>query len=192
MASSIQPFLDSGRERMEKSVEHFMTEARGVRTGRATTGLVDSLKVDYYGSKTPLAQLATISVPDPRSIVVKPFDTNVLKDIERAIMASGMGLNPTIEAKALRISIPPLSEEQRTKMASRVKALAEETRVSMRNVRRDVLKEVESASRDKGRDVAITDDDLREAKDSVQETLKSFEKQIDELVAAKTTEIMEV
>ncbi|MCH2112060.1 MAG: ribosome recycling factor, partial [Planctomycetes bacterium] len=175
MASSIKPFLDSAKERMAKSVEHFQAESRGIRTGRATSGLVDNIRVDYYGTKTPLNQLASVSVPEPRQLMVKPFDVNAVKDIEKAILASDLGLNPSIDGKALRISIPPLSEEQRMKLVSRVKSLAEEARVSMRNVRRDVLKEVETAQKDKGRSVSVTEDDVRQAKDEIQALLKSQE-----------------
>lgn len=192
MANSTQPFLSTAKERMQKSVDHFLSETRGIRTGRATTSLVDNIRIDYYGSKTPLNQLATVSVPDPRSLVVKPFDAGSLKDIERAILASGLGFNPSIEGKALRISIPPLSEEQRKKLAGRVKSMAEETRVSMRNVRRDVLREVEAASKDKGRDVPVTEDDLKRAKTEIQDLLKDHEKQLEELLTGKTKEIMEV
>ncbi len=192
MARPIQPFLDDARSRMLKSVEHFQGETRGLRTGRANTGLVDNIRVDYYGSKTPLSQLATVSVPDARSLVVKPFDASSLKDIERAILASDLGFNPSLEGKMVRISIPPLSQEQRQKLAARVKTLAEDARVSMRNVRRDVLKEVEAASRDKGRDVVVTEDDLREAKDSIQDLLKEHEKKVEDAMASKTKEILEV
>lgn len=192
MARPIQPFLDDAVSRMMKSVEHFQSETRGLRTGRANTGLIENIRVDYYGSKTPLSQLATISVPDARSIVVKPFDASCLKDVERAILASDLGFNPSLEGKMVRISVPPLSQEQRHKLAARVKHLAEEARVSMRNVRRDILKEVEAASRDRGRQPALTEDDLREAKDDVQNLLKDHEKKIDDILDAKTQEILEV
>ena len=192
MSSSTQSFLSSARDRLDKSVEHFEAESRGIRTGRATTGLVDNVRVDYYGSKTPLSQLASITVPDPRSIVIKPFDVNSLKDVEKAILAADLGMNPSIEGKMLRISIPPLSEEQRKKLAGRVKTMAEETKVSMRNVRRDTLKEIEKASREKTGDVVVTEDDLAAAKTSVQDLLKSHEGKVDDLLAAKSKEIMEV
>ncbi len=191
MASSIQPFLDDATERMQKSVDHFLAETRGIRTGRASAGLVENIRVDYYGTKTLLNQLATITVPDPRSLLVKPYDQSCLKDVERAILAADLGLNPSIEGKALRISIPPLSEEQRKKLVGRVKALAEEARVSMRNVRRDVLKDVELAHRERERDPAITDDDLQRAKERIQEILKDFEKKIGEILDAKSKEILE-
>ncbi len=177
---------------MEKSLEHFETEARGIRTGRATTGLVDNIRADYYGSKTPISQLATVSVPDPRSIVVKPFDASALKEIEKAIMASGMGFNPAIEGKSLRISIPPLSEEQRIKLAGRVKSMCEEGRVSMRNVRRDTIREVETANKEKGRDMPVSEDDLKKAKGDIQNLLKEFEKKAEDILAAKSKEILEL
>lgn len=191
MATSTQPFLASCEDRLKRSLEHLQSEVRGIRTGRAAPGLVENVRVEYYGSRTPLNQLATITVPDPRSLLVKPFDPSVLRDIERAIQASDLGLNPAVEAKALRIVIPPLSEEQRKKLAARVKALAEETRVSMRNVRRDVIKELDSAA-DDAKHGPIPDDELARAKDRVQVLLKDYEKKVDELVAAKTAEILQV
>ncbi|MDP6940474.1 MAG: ribosome recycling factor [Planctomycetota bacterium] len=192
MSSSIQPFLRSAKERLHKSVEHFGAETRGIRTGRATTGLVDNIRVDYYGSKTPLNQLASVAVPDPRSILVKPFDATALKDIEKAILASDLGMNPSIEGNALRISIPPLSAEQRQKLAGRIKSLAEEARVSMRNVRRDCIKDVETANKDKKREEAVSEDDVRQAKNEIQDLLKEHEGQIEDLLASKTKEILEV
>lgn len=191
MASSIQPFLDDAAARMQKSVEHFQDETRGIRTGRASAGLVENIRVDYYGTRTPLNQLATITVPDPRSLLVKPYDASCLKDVERAILAADLGLNPSIEGKALRISIPPLSEEQRKKLVSRVKALAEEAKVSMRNVRRDVLKELETAHRDRDREPAISDDDIQRARERIQEILKEYEKKVTEILEAKSQEILE-
>lgn len=191
MASPTQAFLDSATQRLAKSLEHLTAESRGIRTGRATPGLVENVKVEYYGSKTPLSQIASITVPDPRSLLVKPFDASSLKDIERAIQASGLGLNPAVEAKAIRITVPPMAEDQRKKMAARVKTLAEETKVSMRNVRRDVLKELDAAA-DNPKGPAITDDELDRVKDKVQGLLKEYEKKVDDLVASKSKEIMEV
>lgn len=190
MATAIQPFLTSARERMDKSLNHFQSESRGIRTGRATTGLVDNIRVNYYGSKTPISQLATVSVPDSRSLVVKPFDANSLKDIEKAIMAADLGLNPSIEGKTLRISIPPLSEEQRKKLAGRVKSMCEEARVAMRNVRRDVIREVEAANKDKDRDVAVSEDDLKRAKNEIQALLKEHEHKAEEILSSKSKEIL--
>ncbi|MAW62064.1 MAG: ribosome recycling factor [Planctomycetes bacterium] len=192
MATSIQPFLDSASERMDKSVQHFVDETRGIRTGRASTGLLDNVRVDYYGQKTPIGQLANVTVLDARTLQVKPFDASAAKDIEKAVIGSGLGLNPTLEGGVLRISVPALSEDQRKKMAGRVKQLGEDAKVSMRNVRRDAIKEMEQANKDKSGDVVVTDDDLKHGKDQVQDLLKAHEAKIDELAQAKSDEIMTV
>jgi ribosome recycling factor len=192
MASSIQAFLDDATQRMGKAVEHFALEIRGIRTGRANPGLIENVRVDYYGTKTPLGQMAAISVPEPRQLVVKPYDMSVLKEIERAVLTADLGLNPSIDGKSLRIIIPPLSEEQRKKLAARVKTMAEETKVALRNVRRDVLKHVETALGDKKRSPAVTDDDAETAKEKVQDILKVHEKKVDDAVTSKSKDIMEV
>ncbi len=191
MASSIQGFLNSASERMQKSVDHFQSEIRGIRTGRATPGLIENVRVDYYGSPTPLSQLASVTAPDARSLAVKPFDPGAMSGIEKAILSSGMGLNPSAEGGVLRISIPPLSEDQRMKLAGRVKALAEEAKISIRNVRRDVLREVEAASKDSDRDVSVTEDDVQTAKSSIQDVLKASESRVGDLCASKSEEIMD-
>jgi ribosome recycling factor len=192
MASSIQPFLDSATERMDKSVQHFRDETRGIRTGRASTGLLDSVRVDYYGQKTPIGQLANVSVTDARTLQVKPFDASAAKDIEKAVMASGLGLNPTLEGGVLRISVPALSEEQRKKLASRVKQLGEDSKVAMRNVRRDVIKEMDTVHKDKSSDPMVTDDDFKFGKDQVQDLLKAHESKIDDLAKSKSEEILTI
>ncbi len=177
---------------MDKSVQHFVDETRGIRTGRASTGLLDNVRVDYYGQKTPIGQLANVTVLDARTLQVKPFDASAAKDIEKAVIGSGLGLNPTLEGGVLRISVPALSEDQRKKMAGRVKQLGEDAKVSMRNVRRDAIKEMEQANKDKSGDVVVTDDDLKHGKDQVQDLLKAHEAKIDELAQAKSDEIMTV
>jgi ribosome recycling factor len=192
MSLSYQTFLDDARERMDKTLEHFQDEIRGFRTGRASTGLVDNIRVDFYGSKTPLSQMANITVPEARCLLVKPFDPSTMKDIEKAIMAADLGLNPAIEGNALRVSVPHLSEDQRKKMVARLKSLAEDTKVSIRNVRRDVLKDVEHAQKDKTGDVAVTEDDVKSAKSDVQDILKEHESKVDESLKNKSAEIMEV
>ena len=128
MSLSYQDILDSATERMDKTLEVFQNEARGIRTGRANAGLIENLRVDYYGQKTPLSQLAGITVPEPRCLVVKPFDASALKEIEKAVMGADLGLNPSIEGKALRITVPHLSEDQRKKMVGRVKSMAEDAK----------------------------------------------------------------
>jgi ribosome recycling factor len=192
MSLSYQTYLDDARERMDKTIEHFHDEIRGFRTGRASTGLVDNIRVDFYGNKTPLSQMANITVPEARCLLVKPFDPSTMKDIERAIMAADLGLNPAMEGNALRVTVPHLSEDQRKKMVARLKSLAEDTKVAIRNVRRDVLKDVEHAQKDKTGDVAVTEDDVKSAKSDVQDILKEHESKVDEALTSKSTEIMEV
>lgn len=192
MASSIQSFIDDASQRMDKAVEHFAVEIRGIRTGRASPGLIENLRVDYYGTKTPLNQMAVINVPEPRQLVVKPYDVSVLKDIERAVQMADLGLNPSSDGKTLRITIPPLSEDQRKKLAARVRSMAEEAKVALRNVRRDMIKHVETAAADKKHVPVVTEDDAKTAKEKVQDVLKLHEKKVDDAVTAKSKEIMEV
>jgi ribosome recycling factor len=136
--------------------------------------------------------MANITVPEARCLLVKPFDPSTMKDIERAIMAADLGLNPAMEGNALRVTVPHLSEDQRKKMVARLKSLAEDTKVAIRNVRRDVLKDVEHAQKDKTGDVAVTEDDVKSAKSDVQDILKEHESKVDEALTSKSTEIMEV
>lgn len=174
-------------ERMEKAVKVFTDELRGLRTGRATPALVDGLRVEYYGSPTPLKQLATISTPDPSQIVIKPFDPSCLKDIEKAIRSSDLGMAPNNDGKMIRLTVPPMSGEQRQKMGTRIKKSAEEAKVACRNVRRDSNKHFDGAEKAK----EMTEDDRDAGKEEVQSLLKKFEEKITELADKKTKEIME-
>ena len=192
MSLSYQSYLDDAQERMDKTVEHFADETRGFRTGRASAGLIENIRVDYYGTKTPLSQMAAITVPEARCLLVKPFDPSGLKDIEKAVLAADLGLNPAIDGPSLRITVPHLSEEQRTKMVGRLKSLAEETKVSLRNVRRDAIRDVEHAQKDKTGDVVVTEDDVKSAKSDIQDILKSHEAKVKETLPSKSAEIMEV
>lgn len=192
MSLSYQSFLDDATDRMDKTVEHFVDETRGFRTGRASAGLIENIRVDYYGTKTPLSQMAAITVPEARILMVKPFDPSGLKDIEKAILAADLGLNPAIDGNALRVTVPHLSEEQRNKMVGRLKSLAEDTKVSLRNVRRDAIRDVEHAQKDKTGDVAVTEDDVKSAKSDIQDILKSHESKVDETLGSKSTEILEI
>src|SRR5438105_14653969 len=136
-------------ERMEKAVSVFRDELRGLRTGRATPALVDTLRVEYYGSPTPLKQLAQINTPDPQQIVIRPYDQGVLKDIEKAIRSSDLGMAPSNDGKMIRLQVPPMSGEQRQKMAARIKKSAEDAKVACRNIRRDANKAFDTAEKDK-------------------------------------------
>jgi ribosome recycling factor len=174
-------------ERMEKAVNVFRDELRGLRTGRATPALVDGLRVEYYGSPTPLKQLAQISTPDPQQIVIRPFDASVLKEIEKAIRSSDLGMSPNNDGKLIRLQVPPMSGDQRTKMATRIKKSSEDAKVACRNIRRDGNKHFEAA--EKGKE--MTEDDRDKGKDEVQTLLKTYEAKIEDMAAKKTKEIME-
>jgi ribosome recycling factor len=187
MHMSTDDILLDVEERMEKAVNVFRDELRGLRTGRATPALVDSIRVEYYGSPTPLKQLATISVPDPQQIVIRPYDQGVLKDIEKAIRSSDLGLSPNNDGKLIRLQVPPMSGEQRQKMVARIKKSAEEAKVSCRNIRRDGNKAFDAAEKDG----EITEDDCDRGKERVQAALKEYEEKITELADRKAKEIME-
>ncbi|MBK8977848.1 MAG: ribosome recycling factor [Planctomycetes bacterium] len=186
MDDNCELILVDFEERAEKSVEHLRSVLAGIRTGRASPALIDSLRVEAYGTTSPLNQLAQISVPEPRQLLVKPFDASIIRDVERAILTSDLGLTPSSDGKVIRLTLPPLSEEQRRKLVAKVKDLAEETRVAMRNERRDANKAGEQAFQNH----EITEDHKRELQDRIQERLKEFEKRIDDLLAKKSHEIM--
>jgi ribosome recycling factor len=174
-------------ERMEKAVEVLQKQLQGIRTGRATTGLVDSIRVDYYGSPTPIKQLATVSVPEPQQIVIKPFDASSLSAIAKAIQASDTGLAPNSDGRLIRLNIPPLSTERRRQLVTRVKEFAEEARVSIRNVRRDGNKHADQAEKDK----VLSEDDCKACKEQVQDLTKKYEGKVNDLAANKEKEVME-
>jgi len=180
--------LLDAEDKMEKAVVHLVTDFNHIRTGRATPGLVDGVRVDYYGEPTPLKQLATISVPEARLIVIKPFDPGSLKEIERAIQKSDLGVTPMSDGKLVRLALPPLSEEQRRKLAARCKELAEAARVSLRNVRRDSNKAADGALADGG----LTEDQGKKLKDEIQALTKQYEGKVDGALEKKSREIMEV
>ena len=180
--------LDEGREAMEKTLESFKQQLLKVRTGRASTSLLDSISVDYFGTPTPLKQLASLSVPDPRMIVVSPFDKSVMGEIERAIQGANLGVTPSNDGKVIRIAIPPLTEERRKDLVKQVRKNAEDHRVGVREGRRDavsMLKDLES-------DGTLPQDDRHRAEKSVQDLTDEYVKKIDELCAQKEKEVLEV
>ncbi|HET6880637.1 MAG TPA: ribosome recycling factor [Pirellulales bacterium] len=174
-------------ERMEKAVDKLKHDLAGIRTGRANPGLVDSLRVEAYGSPTPIKQLASIGAPEPTQIVIRPFDPGTLKDIEKAILASGLGLTPMNDGKLIRLNVPPLSTETRRKLVGRIKELAEEAKVAIRNVRRDGNKQSDQEEKDK----ILSEDDCTALKEEIQELTKKFENRASELAKAKEQEVME-
>lgn len=178
--------LDS-EERMEKAIAKLKGDLAGIRTGRANPGLVDSLRVDAYGSPTPLKQLGSVSAPEPQQIVIRPFDPSILKDIEKAIIASDLGLAPNNDGKVIRLNIPALSGDVRKKMVARTKELAEEAKVAIRNVRRDGNKHADAGEKDK----LFSEDECKKLKDEVQELTKKYENQASDLAKAKEDEVMD-
>src|SRR5690349_18986231 len=182
-----EEILFDAEERMEKAVSIFREELRGLRTGRATPALVDSIRVEYYGSPTPLKQLAQISTPDPQQIVIKPFDPSVLKEVEKAIRSSDLGMAPNNDGKIIRLQVPSMSGEQRQKLVTRIKKSAEEAKVACRNIRRDGNKHFDQAEKDK----EMTEDERDSGKEKVQDLLKSFEDKIADMGDKKSKEIME-
>ncbi|MEO1997762.1 MAG: ribosome recycling factor [Planctomycetaceae bacterium] len=178
--------LDS-EARMEKALGVLQSSFKGLRTGRATPGLVDSVRVEYYGSPTPLKQLANISVPEPQQILIRPFDASSISAISKAIQSSNLGLSPNSDGRVVRLNIPPLSTERRVQMVSRLKDLAEEARVSIRSIRRDANKNADQASKDK----LMSEDQRDDTKDSIQDLTKKFEGQVNAMGDKKTQEIME-
>jgi ribosome recycling factor len=184
---SAEEILLDAEERMEKALAKLKGDLAGIRTGRANPGLVDSLRVEVYGSPTPIKAVATVGAPEPTQIVIRPFDPGTIKDIEKAVLASGLGLNPQNDGRLIRINVPPLSTEVRRKLGARIRELSEEAKVSIRNVRRDANKAADQEQKDK----TITEDDRDGAKDEIQELTKKFEAKATELAAAKETEVME-
>lgn len=174
-------------EKMEGAVAHFAGELRGLRTGRASPALVDTLRIDYYGAMTPLGQMAQIGCPEPRLIVIKPFDASSIPTIDKAIKASNLGLNPQNDGKVIRLVLPPLSEERRKQLVKLVKDQGETALVAIRNVRRDGNKAADAAFDDR----EITEDQLEAVKEQVQELTKTYEGKVKDLVEKKSAELME-
>jgi ribosome recycling factor len=174
--------------RMERSIEAFRKELGKVRTGRASFSLLDGVKVDYYGTPTPLQQVGTLSVPESRLITVTPWDAKMIGPIEKAIQASGLGLNPASDGKVVRIPIPPLTEERRKELAKVVRKMAEDARVAVRNVRREAIEKMKDREKKK----EISEDDVKRGQDRIQKETDAFVKKIDDILKAKEQEILEV
>lgn len=185
----IQTILNDLKQKTDKTLKHLKERLGGVRTGRASPTLVDTIRVDYYGTATPLAQVAHISVPEPRQLLIKPFDGSpqILKEIERAIQKSDLGLNPQSDGKLLRLVMPPLSGEQRQKLAHKVKDLVEADRVALRNERRDANKVADQFKKD-GK---LTEDQCKKAHEAIDKELKAVDVKMDEALKVKTKEILE-
>jgi ribosome recycling factor len=180
--------IELARSEMEKTVEAFRHELTKVRTGRASTGLVEGLQVNYYGAKTPIRQVASLAAPEPRLVIITPYDKTALHEIEKAIQSSDLGLTPQNDGKIIRIPIPELTQDRRKELAKHVKKIAEDHRVGVRNHRRDANDMLKDLHKEK----KISEDDLRGAEAKVQQFTTDFIEKIDKVLAAKEAEIMEV
>lgn len=177
--------LTATEDKMKKSIEALRKGMSGVRTGRASPALVDGIVVEYYGTQTPLKQIASISVPESRALVIQPFDKSAIHDIEKAIMKSDLGVTPKTEAGLIRLNMPPLTEERRKDLVKLIKKNAEDSRVVLRNIRRDGL----DASK---KDAALSEDMKKKNEDQIQKLVQKYTGLIDQILADKEKEIMEV
>jgi ribosome recycling factor len=184
----VEERLKEAKRRMEGAVAALGSEFASVRTGRASAALLDRVTVDAYGTRTPLKQLATINVPEPRLLTIQPFDRSIMASVEKAIMESDLGLTPNNDGQTIRLSIPQLTEERRKEMVRLVHKMAEEGRIAVRNVRRDVLNEMKRAEKDG----ELSQDELKGGQDEVQKLTDAEVKAIDQLMARKEAEVLEV
>jgi len=179
--------VDDHENKMGKALEVLQDSLKSLRTGRASTGLVENLKVEYYGTPTPLKQIATLATPQSDLIVIKPFDPVALKDIEKSIKNSDLSISPMVDGKMIRLNIPALSEERRKQIAGQVKQGGEQAKVSIRNIRRDANKLLEKEQKDK----VITEDDRDDGKKQIDDITKTYTDKIDAVVKAKSDEVMQ-
>ena len=176
------------RERMQKALETLENDYKRLRTGRASVALVDNIRVDYYGTPTPLNQMATLTIPDPRTIMIQPWDNSIIGEVEKAILKSELGLTPMNDGKIIRISIPPLTEERRKDLVKVIKKKAEETKVAVRNIRRDANEMIKDLKKEK----EISEDDQFRGQEETQKITDDFIKKIDAVYGTKETEILEI
>lgn len=182
------PIIKAAQERMEKAEESLRRDLGGIRAGRANASLLNRIKVEYYGALTPLNQLAQITVPEARVLLVKPFDKTALKEIERAILASDLGISPANDGSAIRLVIPQLTEERRQELAKDVKAEAEKAKVAVRNVRRDMMEQLKKSEKNGD----LTEDDLRALEEEAQKVTDDAIKAVEKIQADKETEILDI
>ncbi len=180
--------MKNAESKMNKAVASLESDLASIRAGRANPAILDKITVEYYGAQTPLAQVGTISVPEARTIIVQPWDVSVLKEIEKAILASDIGINPNNDGKVIRLNFPPLTEERRRELSKGISKRGEEAKVAIRNIRRDSLEQFKKQKKAN----EITEDDLKDLEDQIQKLTDRFVKNIDTIVTAKEKEIMEV
>ncbi len=185
---SAKEIQEETKRKMEKTIEMMKEELKSIRTGRATPGIVENVRVDYYGTPTPLKQLANITAPEPQLVVINPYDPSIIKDIEKAILQADLGLTTHSDGKTIRIPLPPLSEDRRKKIVTQVKELVEETKIAIRNIRRDANKHVDREEKES----LITEDESKKAKERIQEFIRDSEATLNGLLEKKTVELMKV
>ncbi len=191
MSSDPDTILLETEEAMEKALEYLKNELRGIRTGRASTAMVEFVKVDYYGAQTDLKALAALTIPEPTQILIKPFDGGSVGDIKKAIEAAGLGLNPIVEGGTqIRLNVPPLSGERRQQLVGKVRKMGEEQKVAIRNARRDGNKHADALKNQPGKH--FPEDEIERLKTEVQELLKKYEAEVDKRLADKVKEIEQV
>ena len=184
----VEEIFEDLKDRMGKAIESLKREYSRLRTGRASISLLDGIRVSYYDTPTPLNQMASLAVPEPRLIVIQPWDKTAIEDIEKAILKSELGLTPINDGKVIRISIPPLTEERRKELVKVARKMSEENKVAIRNIRRDANEMLKDLKKEKD----ITEDDLYRSQEEVQKTTDQFISQVDELCATKEKEILEI
>jgi ribosome recycling factor len=184
----INEAVQDAEKRMKSALQALEEDLAGIRTGRASPALIEKLSIEYYGSPVPLMQLATISVPEPRQLLIKPFDATSIKDIEKAILASDLGLTPLNDGKVIRLNIPPLNEQRRVELTKLVGNRCEDSRIAIRNVRRDSIKDLRDFEKEK----LISEDDLKRGEEEIQKLTDKMIEEVDSIGERKEKEIMEV
>jgi len=182
----VKTIVSASKSKMKKAVEVLQDELKSVRTGRASTGLIENIRADYYGTPTPLRQMATLAAPQADMIVIKPFDPASIKDIEKAIKNSDLSIAPIVDGKLIRLSIPSLSEERRRQLVGQARQMGEQAKVSIRNIRREANKQLEKHQKDK----LITEDDLEKGKKQIDDVTREYTDKADSVVKNKSDEIM--
>jgi ribosome recycling factor len=180
--------IEEAKEKMSKSLEHYKNELKGIRTGRASVAMFEGIKVDYYGAPTPINQVGTLSAPEPRLITIQPWEPSLIPAIEKAIMSSNLGFNPSNDGVMIRVPIPQLTEERRKEIVKLIKKMAEDAKVVIRNIRRDANENIKQLEKDK----EISEDDAKKGTAKVQELTDDFIKKVDEVTALKEKDVMEI
>jgi ribosome recycling factor len=188
LMATLKEVMHDAQDKMKKTIEAVQREFNTIRTGRASNALVEGLKVDYYGTQTPLKQLASISIPDPKLIVIQPWDTSVLGEVEKAILRSDIGITPLNDGRVIKLGIPQLTQERREELVKVIKKMAEDGRISIRSIRREINEKIKALEKGK----TITEDENFKSTDEIQKLTDKNIKDIDEILAKKEKELMEV